>query len=470
MESVDCFNLIHCSMLKLKCKKTGPIKMGNCSTNHARDEEYIQHQASENKTINPFTILAKKLNLIKPECPVCLTKVSKYVRLKSCDHLICDQCFRGYVTNDLKNLSKYPLRCFELNCNQLLDHQDVAVHAFNNDEKQLSIFNTNCVKCAIPEENRETCPKCDTTYFYQWKWATKSIKQPFQWIDNDQRPNCVGCKEEFVMFYRHRHHCRICGDVFCDACTSHTLPLSAASRKMLKLWVKHEKAPQNLMTKAMQYIAPTSDLQLKNIIDEKQDVTDAKSPPLMRQNSSELRLTESDKELIDTNKVRSCRECWLDFYRACCNECGFVYCMQCKEEWHDTYDCDDVQRNNLKKQLNDAKAMQLMLDEGYRQCPGCATMIEKNTGCNHMTHHGCSNPNEVDASGPKTHFCYCCGALLFGVYHNEERYGTVHFENGIFEPCIRNNKAKKERKKQKQKQQNEIDNLVDNNTDDCIVM
>jgi len=40
------------------------------------------------------------------------------------------------------------------------------------------------------------------------------------------RPNCSHCGAEFTMSKR-RHHCRLCGDVFCDPCSSHreTLPL-----------------------------------------------------------------------------------------------------------------------------------------------------------------------------------------------------------------------------------------------------
>lgn len=40
------------------------------------------------------------------------------------------------------------------------------------------------------------------------------------------RPECPHCGAEFTMS-RRRHHCRLCGDVFCDACSSHrvTLPL-----------------------------------------------------------------------------------------------------------------------------------------------------------------------------------------------------------------------------------------------------
>lgn len=43
------------------------------------------------------------------------------------------------------------------------------------------------------------------------------------------RPNCPHCDKDFTMRQR-RHHCRLCGDVFCDACSNHRveLPLEGA--------------------------------------------------------------------------------------------------------------------------------------------------------------------------------------------------------------------------------------------------
>ena len=31
---------------------------------------------------------------------------------------------------------------------------------------------------------------------------------------------CYGCEEAFTM-YRRRHHCRMCGQIFCNSCSSH---------------------------------------------------------------------------------------------------------------------------------------------------------------------------------------------------------------------------------------------------------
>ncbi|EEC43403.1 predicted protein, partial [Phaeodactylum tricornutum CCAP 1055/1] len=41
--------------------------------------------------------------------------------------------------------------------------------------------------------------------------------------------NCAHCDTVFSMS-RRRHHCRLCGDVFCDPCSNHraTLPLQGS--------------------------------------------------------------------------------------------------------------------------------------------------------------------------------------------------------------------------------------------------
>jgi hypothetical protein len=39
-----------------------------------------------------------------------------------------------------------------------------------------------------------------------------------RWVPDEERSNCWGCKVEFKMTLR-RHHCRACGEVFCDSCT-----------------------------------------------------------------------------------------------------------------------------------------------------------------------------------------------------------------------------------------------------------
>merc|ERR1711964_851218 len=38
-----------------------------------------------------------------------------------------------------------------------------------------------------------------------------------EWVKDAERSNCAQCNAQFT-FYRWRHHCRDCGDIFCDPC------------------------------------------------------------------------------------------------------------------------------------------------------------------------------------------------------------------------------------------------------------
>nr|CCA22718.1 conserved hypothetical protein [Albugo laibachii Nc14] len=50
-----------------------------------------------------------------------------------------------------------------------------------------------------------------------------------QWVEDDTIQICTGCEKEFTIFVR-RHHCRICGLIFCGPCsrTRMVLPLSVS--------------------------------------------------------------------------------------------------------------------------------------------------------------------------------------------------------------------------------------------------
>jgi hypothetical protein len=43
------------------------------------------------------------------------------------------------------------------------------------------------------------------------------------WMRDDKAKECYDCKTPFSTF-RRRHHCRICGQIFCHRCASNILP------------------------------------------------------------------------------------------------------------------------------------------------------------------------------------------------------------------------------------------------------
>lgn len=72
--------------------------------------------------------------------------------------------------------------------------------------------------------------------------------------------------------------------------------------------------------------------------------------------------------------------------------CGTITCLRCKNEVKHSFKhlCADSEM--------DKPALKLAKDVGWARCPGCATMVEHNSGCYHMT------------CRCKAQFCYRCSA------------------------------------------------------------
>ncbi|KAB0802762.1 hypothetical protein PPYR_04948 [Photinus pyralis] len=49
------------------------------------------------------------------------------------------------------------------------------------------------------------------------------------WADDSSATNCKGCSKEFNMT-RRKHHCRNCGEIFCNACSDNSMPLPSSAK------------------------------------------------------------------------------------------------------------------------------------------------------------------------------------------------------------------------------------------------
>ena len=77
---------------------------------------------------------------------------------------------------------------------------------------------------------------------------------------------------------------------------------------------------------------------------------------------------------------------------AACSQCTTLSCTQCPMSYHPGKKCEEVW---------DAGVVDLKNQEGWQNCPKCNALVEKSTGCDHMT---CTMP------GCDGKFCYFCGS------------------------------------------------------------
>ncbi len=91
-----------------------------------------------------------------------------------------------------------------------------------------------------------------------------------------------------------------------------------------------------------------------------------------------------------------------------CPECKYEYCSHCSFKHSFDHTCDQAKKYRQSSGSIDAKdlATQKWIAANAAQCTFCATIIQKNAGCNHMTCKSCKNE-----------FCYKCKRnYTYGVY------------------------------------------------------
>lgn len=74
-----------------------------------------------------------------------------------------------------------------------------------------------------------------------------------------------------------------------------------------------------------------------------------------------------------------------------CNQCARVTCRHCRNVFHPGLEC--------MADISTQQARNLAEREGWKTCPSCANMVERESGCARMTCR-CG-----------TQFCYQCGRL-----------------------------------------------------------
>ncbi|KAJ4915054.1 RING/U-box superfamily protein [Raphanus sativus] len=82
-----------------------------------------------------------------------------------------------------------------------------------------------------------------------------------------------------------------------------------------------------------------------------------------------------------------------------CVECGLCFCKKCHVPWHYKKTCDEFKKSPSYLTSDAALLESLVKTEGWMKCPQCATVVQKNGGCQRISCRHCNHK-----------FCYACGA------------------------------------------------------------
>ncbi|XP_018915382.1 RUN and FYVE domain-containing protein 2-like isoform X2 [Bemisia tabaci] len=61
------------------------------------------------------------------------------------------------------------------------------------------------------------------------KESASQARSDAQWVDDKQASKCHACAREFTLA-RRKHHCRNCGEIFCNACSDNTMPMPSSAK------------------------------------------------------------------------------------------------------------------------------------------------------------------------------------------------------------------------------------------------
>jgi len=112
----------------------------------------------------------------------------------------------GYGTLRLANDEKIE---GQWSTNRLIDR---AIHTESNGERFEEFY-----RDGIAEGARKPLKRSGQTM----EAALKATNPP-DWVPDEKAPNCYACDNSFSLFNR-KHHCRHCGLVFCNDCTTHRI-------------------------------------------------------------------------------------------------------------------------------------------------------------------------------------------------------------------------------------------------------
>lgn len=108
---------------------------------------------------------------------------------------------------------------------QQLEESSSIISSFEDQLKQLKVDSVELKKKIVKlvREKDTLWKQNDSLQFLQKLQATD------KWMDNDEADSCLQCSTAFSFTLR-KHHCRLCGRIFCHNCSNNWLMTTASSR------------------------------------------------------------------------------------------------------------------------------------------------------------------------------------------------------------------------------------------------
>ncbi|OQS01572.1 hypothetical protein ACHHYP_00571 [Achlya hypogyna] len=145
----------------------------------------------------------------RAQCRVCSRPFNLLRRkhhCRVCGDLACSNCLvREAVEMTLpgKNDVKVCLLCIIV--------LDEAAPSFRGDASACSsVSSTSSYSSTSTMSRSHSQSSCDVL-------VVDRLASPLEWVPNNTRYMCHGCKASFNAF-RRKHHCRVCGEVVCSSC------------------------------------------------------------------------------------------------------------------------------------------------------------------------------------------------------------------------------------------------------------
>lgn len=126
--------------------------------------------------------------------------------------------------------------------------------------------------------------------------------------------------------------------------------------------------------------------------------------------------------------------------------CRQRFCLDCERAWHPGRRCrwreEEAEATAAAATAATARAAQaeselrrmLNAEGSLIRCP-CGEILQRNGGCNHMTHKKCAHAISKGRKDGTTHFCFVCGGELNNDGRTDMVTGQTHFPSGLFQDC-----------------------------------